>query len=637
MKTNKGEITGSQNLKAVTLSSLPIPPNFQPDTDSDKWATYGLNNSYPDFLLSLYEDSSTHGGIVNGKATHIMGGGLRIVGATDPLAADINLSEPIGDFLRKITLDFLIFTYFCVEVTYNKFNQPVQYKWIPAQCIRTNKRRTKFWYRENWKRGGTTVTFEPFDPEPKTDASRLFFYDGYYPSRNNVYPAIEYNSCIISILVEQAIKKFNLNNITNHFSVSTLITFFMGTNLPDETKEEVVTMLKKRYTGEEGSKLIVDFQAANGKAAEVSNIDPNTWDEAYSVIAKDTKEDIVIGHAVVSPLLVGIKTEGQLGGATELETSYEIFKITYVDSKRKEIVDGLNRLFRSSTIIKGQVEIIDVRIFSTSLTETGKMAVYTIDELRALDGLPPLPNGAGQRLVTEPAAVVTPIAQSIDTSEASEYVPPAKDRKGWVKKSLTDADFEKVVNIGLDKDMFEIVGRGSRVRSALHAHMVAVSMDMEQDVAKHIVDGRERTLTLDKLLAELKDKGLDITKDGLIDVLDKINNSEVAKISIDEKGKIKISPDKTKEPTGNLLTMYEYELRPNVPGPDIIPGSRGFCRKLIANNKLYTRADIQSMSGIFGYDVFQHAGGWWHDPQTGDNEDHCRHQFSAVRVRRKTT
>ncbi|SFW53189.1 hypothetical protein, partial [Chitinophaga sancti] len=81
----------------------------------------------------------------------------------------------------------------------------------------------------------------------------------------------------------------------------------------------------------------------------------------------------------------------------------------------------------------------------------------------------------------------------------------------------------------------------------------------------------------------------------------------------------------------------DYVKRPEADGDILIPTSRGFCIKLVENNKYYSREDIQTMSGIFGYDVFTHCGGFWKHAGTDSTKVHCRHKFQQVMLKRKNT
>ena len=69
----------------------------------------------------------------------------------------------------------------------------------------------------------------------------------------------------------------------------------------------------------------------------------------------------------------------------------------------------------------------------------------------------------------------------------------------------------------------------------------------------------------------------------------------------------------------DVYVKYSYEPRTGL--KPLIETSRPFCRKLISLNKLYTRAEIQSISQRVGYSVWDRQGGWW------GREPHCRHEW----------
>jgi len=66
--------------------------------------------------------------------------------------------------------------------------------------------------------------------------------------------------------------------------------------------------------------------------------------DRYNAVWEAVKEDILISHQITNPLLVGIKTPGQLGGATELATSFDIFRSQYILPRRKYLLDCLKNI-----------------------------------------------------------------------------------------------------------------------------------------------------------------------------------------------------------------------------------------------------------------------------------------------------
>ncbi len=88
-----------------------------------------------------------------------------------------------------------------------------------------------------------------------------------------------------------------------------------------------------------------------------------------------------------------------------------------------------------------------------------------------------------------------------------------------------------------------------------------------------------------------------------------------------------IKPMKT-----TFLVRYSYEWKSIVPsGQRDTPAhpSRPFCKKLIALEKLYSRAEIEQLSNRLGYSVFDRGGGWW------GNSPSCRHRWVSKVVVKK--
>ena len=76
-----------------------------------------------------------------------------------------------------------------------------------------------------------------------------------------------------------------------------------------------------------------------------------------------------------------------------------------------------------------------------------------------------------------------------------------------------------------------------------------------------------------------------------------------------------------------ILIRYSYE------GPQD-SRNRPFCARLMKLNKFYSRSDIESISMIMGYSVWDRRGGWFTEPD-GSHRPYCRHEWRANLVKRK--
>lgn len=82
---------------------------------------------------------------------------------------------------------------------------------------------------------------------------------------------------------------------------------------------------------------------------------------------------------------------------------------------------------------------------------------------------------------------------------------------------------------------------------------------------------------------------------------------------------------------------YRYDLRAGIDGPKILPNgrTRDFCEIIIGANRYYTKQDINAMSNGFGLSVFEYAGGFYTNPDTGETTPFCRHNWIMIFVEKK--
>jgi biotin operon repressor len=134
---------------------------------------------------------------------------------------------------------------------------------------------------------------------------------------------------------------------------------------------------------------------------------------------------------------------------------------------------------------------------------------------------------------------------------------------------------------------------------------------------------KQPDLTNDKIAEALKyEKAL------VNDIIESLTKSGVI-LPLTEGGKVirKITERLPKTVLPEIKVLYSYEKRSDVAGPELLPTSRPFCRRMVSISKtrLFTRQDIQRLSERLGYSVFTRAGGFWNN--NGVVEFHCRHAW----------
>lgn len=78
----------------------------------------------------------------------------------------------------------------------------------------------------------------------------------------------------------------------------------------------------------------------------------------------------------------------------------------------------------------------------------------------------------------------------------------------------------------------------------------------------------------------------------------------------------------------SISIKYSYE------GPQD-SRNRPFCAKLMELHRLYSRAEIESISERLGYSVFDRRGGFWTRKGTNDTTPYCRHKWKSNIVVKK--
>ncbi|MCC8409920.1 hypothetical protein LJ707_13360 [Mucilaginibacter sp. UR6-1] len=595
---------GFQELITFARSITPLPVEVIQSTSDDRWVSFGTDNLYPNFLLKLYGECALHRGIVGKKLNFLMGDGIVTKSDSKPFVANINQVDSAEELIQKLSYDFILFQAFAIEVQYDLLNnKPLYFNHIPINHIRSNKNRTRFWVCQDWIKRRDVLTYNRWIKGDNEDRkSKIFYYTGYAPSVNNIYPDVDYKAAITAMVTDMLINNWFKNNIEDGFSPAHIISFFKGVPTSEEGRD-FERKFKATYSGSDGLKYLINYDnGGDSSSVKIDSIPSDDYATKLTEVIKKVENSILQSHSATR-LLFGVETEGSLGGnGTELEIQYEIFKQTWVKNTRNVIESGLNKLFADAGL--PAIEFKDKSsLFSTSLENATKEKVLTIDELRNIDGKSPLPNGAGQGLIGAAAPNM---------------------ENGFAKdgKKLTGEDFELVKDFGVHRGEFEFV-----TDEALN---FAGDDAIENYLISEKIDGK----SIATIKADIQNTlGINTTNEAITEKINKLTQAKIISSDISN-GKVNIKPVEQPKVSNEVQVMYEYVVRSGY-GKPLIAASRDFCTKLINNDRLYTRTDIQQMSSIFGYDIFRHCGGWYFNSDTGQAENQCRHEWKMVKVIRK--
>lgn len=174
------------------------------------------------------------------------------------------------------------------------------------------------------------------------------------PKTRGDYPSPRYISATLSLDTMSLISAYHNNNARNGFTPNVVINFNNGE--PDETtKKEIENKLKDKFTGVNGSKMILSFNESTETATTISKLDGDNLDEKFETLQKFIQNQIIVSHQITSGQLIGIKPENTGFSKTEYTEAMEIFEENVIAGYRKEIEYGLTELFGADVILKNHI------------------------------------------------------------------------------------------------------------------------------------------------------------------------------------------------------------------------------------------------------------------------------------------
>jgi len=177
-----------------------------------------------------------------------------------------------------------------------------------------------------------------------------------------------------------------LGNAKHNFVATKLINFNNG--LPqEEEQEEVESDLKKKFANHDGDRVVIAFNPSRENAVDIVNLgETSLTKEDFTNVNNLIQQEIFSCHQVTSPMLFGIKTEGQLGGRSEIRDAYQIFQNTYVNERQQEHEQTFSKLMNLAGI-EGEHKIVPVEPLSFEFSEAVMSANMTRNEIREKLGL----------------------------------------------------------------------------------------------------------------------------------------------------------------------------------------------------------------------------------------------------------
>jgi hypothetical protein len=551
------------------------------------------------------------------------------------------------------------------------------------------------WYNDDmmqlFPKVGDIEKIPAFDTENRL-GKQLFYYRVYAAGVKH-YPLPEYIGGNAWIEADVQVANFHNNNLRNNFWGGYLINFNNGIPTPEE-QGDIERQIKRKFSGTDNAgRFVVTFNDDAAKAPTLEPLTPSDMDKQFEILNKAIQQEIFIAHRVTNPMLFGVKTEGQLGGRNELVEADELFKATYVNDRVRKVERMINYL-GSFNGVEG-MELIPVEPITERLSEQALLQIMTQDELREKAGLQPLEKPAD---VVGPNPQPDEQPQAVEALQSNDNIKKLSGReyqnlmrivRQYMQEKITLEMARTMLSAGFglssqeidtmlgvqsqefsepqwgqedDEDygwgdeefkVLEVVASkfGSHADDyhVMHSKPMRFDANIDENIRLAFAELGEEEKELDLKIEAYRKKNRDASVEEMAKEFG-VSKAKVAKrvAYLITKDRYPISravdkiaeqnlPKNVKEVAEPVLEVrYKYAWATGFSNKDK-GSSREFCKVMLdlaGQGKVYTREDIDGISAIMGYSVWNRRGGWYHTP-SGVNRPQCRHVWEQQLVIRK--
>jgi hypothetical protein len=616
-----------------------------------KW---GIKNDYPFFLIDMLNGSAWHQGIVKNKTFYIAGSGLEVTSGD----ATLFMQNPWSDFdmneiVQRMVFDFEVFGAMAAIGTWNKEgSRVVRWEHIDIDAIRISEDERLYYVSDDWNAREQTPEATNFRTYPALDESNpvgsfiLYYKEPAKKAKGEkgIYPKPAYSGGITAIQTDVDISKFHMYEIQNGFKAGTLINLASGFPETSEEERKIKEQIKGRTQSvEDAGEIIITFSDSTDTAPTVLSLNGNDLSDRYLMTEKSVQQNILVAHSVTSPSLFGIIKDGSFNAAESADL-FEIFKMTYVNARQKQVEWMVNYMAKISGAM-ATLKLKDVAPIASAVKPSAAISApsATAPTDAPVDVAKSALNGAQIASLVE---VVAQIKAGILTPDSALQILLASF------PSIDDAQARKIVGLpsvtmsscgqdhAFSKDELEIFNEYGRNASDYYVIKEEI---IEWDTPSDQVFTRSDEIfaSVGELLIQLTDYDKNV-----VDMLNRGEDStaiaratettiqqvaesivKLTALEIYQAGEVtdlgRNLVEQAEAPVSQFEVVYSYKERPGV--PPVKTKSREFCTRLIGLNRLYTREDINRISGRVDRNVWTYRGGWYTNPETQVSTPYCRH------------
>tara|TARA_R110002012_G_scaffold4652_4_gene21351 strand:+ start:4056 stop:5927 length:1872 start_codon:yes stop_codon:yes gene_type:complete len=380
------------------------------ETRGRDWIEYGTEdwrNLYPQFLIDLYYSSSITAAIVNATGEMIAGEALIIEDEEDrDLEARVKLqnflnrangNESLHEVIKKLSFDFKLQGGFALNIVWSKDRTQISEVYhidvSKLRCARPDEfGKTKGYYiSSDWSntRQNKPYYVPAFNANDRTSANQIM-YSGLYSPNMNSYYTPDYVSCNNWALIDSRVSEYHLNNISNGFAGSFMISFANGIPTAEERNDIERSLTDKFCSETNAGKFVLTFSDDKTRTPEITPISTSDLDKSYLALQELLTQNICSGHRITSKTLVGIdSTNGFSSNTDELINAANFYLNSVISPFQIHLIKQLRKIFQVNNMDM-PVNFVQLKPITVQFDSKTVREVMTQDEIREDLGLPPL-------------------------------------------------------------------------------------------------------------------------------------------------------------------------------------------------------------------------------------------------------
>lgn len=329
--------------------SAALVPQYQEVIKNKPWVYYGEDNMFPNHLLALYNYSPITRACANATIYGVKGKNLLVKEGNPNAIAMANRSETVYEVFEKCVTDRIIFGGFALNIVKANDGSIAEFYHTDFSRLRAGKEDMfgnvgTYYYSIDWK--GTQMNPQKWKPVEMPSFNMVseeggpsqIMYTKRYAPQMSYYPPPDWVASITTAQLDLEIRNFHLNNTQNSMMPSVAVSFTNG--VPSEEERDMLyRQLEAKMTSTNNAGRFFLFFSENPETKpEITPINNNASDAWYVNMAPQIEQTCLTSWGITSPMILGIKTQGQLGGRAEMLDAYDLFLQTRIIPVQEEMM-----------------------------------------------------------------------------------------------------------------------------------------------------------------------------------------------------------------------------------------------------------------------------------------------------------